>query len=159
LSGTGNEKYEFIYRGAGLGKNVVRGGRGGIIDLEWERRGRNYEGDKQMDVLPNDFKWVSDSWVDKFGFEVEFLGLFTIINYNAIDEDFYTSEIFVSEFYGALGLKSELGLFKVNEDKKTINIFKPKGLIKNSPSHARNISSQSTRISYSKIGELKKRKS
>ena len=156
LSKTGNEKYEFIYPEALLEKNILTSEKMGIIDLKSELMVRNYEVDKQIDVLTNDFKWVSNSWVNKFGFENEFLGLFKNINYNAKNEDFYKSEKNVSEFYGALGLKSELGLFKVNEDKKTINIFKPKALIKISPSHSRNISSHSTRLSYSNIFELNK---
>ena len=156
LSKTGNEKYEFIYPEALLEKNIFTSEKMGIVDLKSLLMVRNYEVDKQIEVFTNDFKWVSNSWVNELGFENEFLGLFKNINYNARNNDFYKTEKNVSEFYGALGLKSELGLFKIKEDKKSINIFKPKALIKISPSHSRNISSQSTRLSYSNIFELNK---
>ena len=29
---------------------------------------------QQVDVKSNEFNWVSNSWVNKFGFENEFLG-------------------------------------------------------------------------------------
>ena len=48
----------------------------------------------------------------------------------------------VSEFYGALGFKSELGLFKFRDNNK-LNIFKPKLLVKISPNDSRNISKNS----------------
>ena len=156
LSKTGNEKYEFIYPEALLEKNILTSERLGIIDLKSELMIRSYEVDKQIDFLTNDFKWVSNSWVNKFGLENEFLGLFKNINYNAKNEEIYKTEENISEFYGALGLKSELGLFKIIDEKKQINIFKPKFLLKLSPSHSRNISSNSARLSYSNLFELNK---
>ena len=40
----------------------------------------------------------------------------------------YKTDNSVSEFYGALGFKSELGLFKFKNNNK-LNIFKPKAII------------------------------
>ena len=101
LSKTGNEKYEFIYPEALLEKNILTSERLGIIDLKSELMIRSYEVDKQIDFLTNDFKWVSNSWVNKFGLENEFLGLFKNINYNAKNEEIYKTEENISEFYGA----------------------------------------------------------
>ena len=55
----------------------------GIIDLKSELLVRNFEVDKQLDIISNEFNWVSNSWVNKFGFENEFLGLFKNVNYKA----------------------------------------------------------------------------
>ena len=60
----------------------------------------------------------------------------------------------VSEFYGALGFKSELGLFKFKDNNK-LNIFKPKLLVKISPNDSRNIS-RSINLSYSNLYKLNK---
>ena len=35
---------------------------------------KNYDVDKQIDVVSNEFNWISNSWVNKYGFENEFLG-------------------------------------------------------------------------------------
>ena len=45
----------------------------GIVDLKSELLIKNYDVDKQIDVISNEFNWISNSWVNKFGFENEFL--------------------------------------------------------------------------------------
>ena len=47
----------------------------GIVDLKSELLVKNYDVDKQIDVVSNEFNWASNSWVNKFGFENEFLDL------------------------------------------------------------------------------------
>ena len=83
LSKTGNERFEYIYPEASLEKNVLMSESLGIIDLKSELLVRNFEVDKQLDIISNEFNWVSNSWVNKFGFENEFLGLFKNVNYKA----------------------------------------------------------------------------
>ena len=73
----------------------------------------NYEVDKQIDIVSNEFNWNSNSWINKFGFENEFLGPIKNVNYNAKNEISYKTQDSVSEFYGALGFKSELGLIQI----------------------------------------------
>ena len=51
------------------------------------------------------------------------------VNYKANNAEYYKTDNTVSEFYGALGFKSELGLFKLANDDK-LNILKPKILFK-----------------------------
>ena len=139
LSKTGNERFEFIYPEASLEKNVLMSESLGIVDLKSDLLVRNYEVDKQLDIISNEFNWVSNSWVNKFGFENEFVGLFKNVNYQAKNTDDFKTDNSVSEFYGALGFKSELGLFKFRENNK-LNVFKPKLLVKISPNDSRNIS-------------------
>ncbi len=155
LSRTGNERFEFIYPEATLEKNVFMSDILGIVDLKSELLVKNYDVDKQIDVVSNEFNWVSNSWVNKFGFENEFLGLIKNVNYKAKNAKNYKTEDSVSEFYGALGFKSELGLFKFKDNNK-LNIFKPKLLVKISPNDSRNISSESTMLNYSNLFKLNK---
>ena len=158
LSKTGNERFEFIYPEASLEKNLLMSENLGIVDLKSEILVKNFDVDKQTDVISNEFNWVSNSWINKFGFENEFLGLFKNVNYQAKNVNNYKTENSVSEFYGALGFKSELGLFKFRENNK-LNVFKPKLLIKISPNDSRNISQDSKTLSYSDLYKLNKVKS
>ena len=155
LSKTGNERFEFIYPQASLEKNILMSENLGIIDLKSELLVKNYQVDKQIDVISNEFNWVSNSWVNKFGFENEFLGLFKNVNYKAKNAEDYKTNNAVSEFYGALGFKSELGLFKYKNNNQ-LNIFKPKLLVKISPNDSRNISKESSILSYSNLFKLNK---
>ncbi len=155
LSKTGNERFEFVYPEASLEKNLLMNDNIGIIDLKSELLVKNYEVDKQIDIISNEFNWVSNSWVNKFGFENEFLGLFKNINYQAKNTENYKTENTVSQFYGALGFKSELGLFKFRENNK-LNVFKPKLLVKISPNDSRDISTNSSVLSYSNLYKLNK---
>ena len=155
LSKTGNERFEFIYPEASLEKNIFMSDRLGIVDLKSELLVKNYDVDKQIDVVSNEFNWVSNSWVNKFGLENEFLGLIKNVNYQAKNAKNYKDENTVSEFYGALGFKSELGLFKFRENNK-LNIFKPKLLVKISPTDSRNISEDSSILNYSNLYKLNK---
>ena len=158
LSKTGNERFEFIYPEASLEKNLLMSENLGIVDLKSEILVKNFDVDKQTDVISNEFNWVSNSWINKFGFENEFLGLFKNVNYQAKNVNNYKTEDSVSEFYGALGFKSELGLFKFREDNK-LNVFKPKMLLKISPNDSRNISKESKTLNYSDLYKLNKIKS
>ncbi len=155
LSKTGNERFEFIYPEASLEKNLLMSESLGIVDLKSELLVRNYEVDKQLDIISNEFNWVSNSWVNKFGFENEFVGLFKNVNYQAKNTDDFKTDNSVSEFYGALGFKSELGLFKFRDNNK-LNVFKPKLLVKISPNDSRNISDDSTTLNYSDLYKLNK---
>mgnify|MGYP001216585356 FL=1 len=155
LSKTGNERFEFIYPEASLEKNILMSDSVGIIDLKSELLVKNYDVDKQIDVVSNEFNWVSNSWVNKLGFENEFLGLIKNVNYQAKNADNYKTENSVSEFYGALGFKSELGLFKYKDNNK-LNVFKPKLLVKISPNDSRNMSKDSSTLNYSSLYKLNK---
>ena len=155
LSKTGNERFEFIYPEASLEKNIFMSDALGIVDLKSELLVKNYDVNKQIDVVSNEFNWISNSWVNKFGFENEFLGLLKNVNYQAKNAEDYKTNNSVSEFYGALGFKSELGLFKFRDNNK-LNVFKPKLLVKISPNDSRNISKNSTILSYSNLYKLNK---
>ena len=156
LSKTGNSKYEYMLPDITFEKNIFMSEEIGVLDFQSNFNVRNYDVNKQVEIVSNDFKWNSNSWINKLGFENEFLGLIKNVNYNAKNETKYKTQDEVSELYGALGFKSELGLFKLNQAKRELNIFKPKVLFKISPNHMRDISDDSSRLKYSNLFKLNK---
>ena len=148
LNKTGNSKYEYMLPDITFEKNIFMSEEIGVLDFQSNFNVRNYDVNKQVEIVSNDFKWNSNSWINKLGFENEFLGLIKNVNYNAKNETKYKTQDEVSELYGALGFKSELGLFKLNQAKRELNIFKPKVLFKISPNHMRDISDDSSRLKY-----------
>ena len=85
---------------------------------------------------------------------MKFLGMLKNTNYNAKNAIRFKTDRNVSEFYGALGFRSELGLYKYSNNQ--INIFKPKLLLKLSPNDSRDISENPTNLSSSNLFELNK---
>ena len=155
LSKAGNERFEYIYPESVLEKNILMSEEAGIVDFKSELMIKNYDVNKQIDVISNQLNWVSNSWINRLGFENEILGMFKNINYNANNETKFKTDDNVSEFYGALGFKSELGLYKYTNNNK-LNIFKPKLLLKLSPNDSRNISENSTNLNSSNLFKLNK---
>ena len=155
LRKTGNEKYEFIYPEASLEKNILIDENLGIIDFKSELNVRNFNVDNKISTLSNEFSWSSNSWVSKYGFENELLGLIKNVNYDAENVTTHKTSRKISEFYGALGFKSELGFFKYSKD-NTLNTIKPKLLLKLSPNDSRDISDLSTELSFSNLFKLNK---
>ena len=80
-----------------LKKNVFASESLGIVDLKSELLIRNYEVDKQLDIISNEFNWVSNSWVNKFGFETV-VGLFKNVNYQAKNTNDFKTDDTVSNF-------------------------------------------------------------
>ena len=58
LSKTGNDRFEFIYPEASLEKNLLISDNLGIVDLKSELLVKNYDVDKQIEVVSNEFNWV-----------------------------------------------------------------------------------------------------
>ena len=70
----------------------------GIVDFKSELMVKNFECRQQIDIISNEFNWVSNAWVNKFGFENEFLGLIKNINYKAKNAENYKTEILYQSF-------------------------------------------------------------
>ena len=119
----------------------------GIIDFKSELNVRNFNVDKKISTLSNEFNWSSNSWISKYGFENELLGLIKNVNYEAENVTTHKTSRQISEFYGALGFKSELGIFKYSKN-NTLNTIKPKLLLKLSPNDSRDMSNKSTELSF-----------
>ena len=81
LSKTGNDRFTFVYPEATLEKNLFMNDDFGIVDFKSALIVENSNVDQQVDVISNEFNWVSNSSVNNFGFENEFLGLFKNVNY------------------------------------------------------------------------------
>ena len=71
LSKIGNERFEYIYPEASLEKNIFMDDELGIVDLKSELLVKNYDVDSQIDVVSNEFNWVSNSWMS-FGLKMSF---------------------------------------------------------------------------------------
>ena len=155
LSKTGNERFEYIYPESVLEKNIFMSEKAGILDFKSELMIRNYDVNIQTDVISNQINWVSNSWINNFGLENEILGMLKNTNYNVKNAIRFKTDRNVSEFYGALGFRSELGLYKYSNNNQ-INIFKPKLLLKLSPNDSRDISENPTNLSSSNLFELNK---
>ena len=155
LSKTGNERFEYIYPESVLEKNIFMSEKAGILDFKSELMIRNYDVNIQTDVISNQINWISNSWINNFGFENEILGMLKNTNYKAKNAIRFKTDRNVSEFYGALGFRSELALYKYSNNNQ-INIFKPKLLLKLSPNDSRDISENPTNLSYSNLFELNK---
>ncbi len=155
LSKTGNEKYEFLYPEASLEKNILIDDNLGIVDFKTALVVQNFNVDEKISTLSNEFNWSSNSWISKYGFENEFLGLIKNVNYDADNVTTHKIGRKISEFYGALGFKSELGFFKYTQN-NTLNTIKPKLLFKLSPNDSRDISDRSLELSYSNLFKLNK---
>ncbi len=155
LTQTGNKKYEFHYPESSLEKNIFIDDNLGIVDFKSELDVKNFKVDKKIKTLSNEFNWSSNPWVSKYGFQNEFIGLLKNINYDAENLSRYKQGRRVSEFYGALGFKSELGFFKYTNN-NTLNTIKPKLLLKLSPNDSRDISTKETSLSFSNLFSLNK---
>ena len=53
-------------------KNILLDENLGIVDLKSELVVKNYDVDKQIDVVSNQLSWISNSWINKFGIEMNF---------------------------------------------------------------------------------------
>ncbi len=155
LNKTGNEKFEFLYPEASLEKNIFIDENLGIVDFKSALSVKNFDVDNKISTLSNEFNWSSKSWINKYGFENELLGLLKNVNYDAENMTTHKTSRKISEFYGALGFKSELGFFKYTKN-NTLNTIKPKLLLKLSPNDSRDLSDKSTELSFSNLFKLNK---
>ena len=158
INKTDREKYEYLLP-INFDTNLFSSENMGSVDISSNFRLKNYEVNRQTEILSNDFEWVSNKWINKFGFENQFKGLFKAVNYNAENTKHYKNDDFNSELSGALGFITELGLFKNGYNKKNIYTMTPKMLVRYAPGHMRNIRNTnegSVKLNYSNIFDLNK---
>ena len=78
-----NSKYEYLVPFLNLEKNITSSEAYGTLDLSSKFRVRNYDVNKQNEILVNDFDWKSNKFINEFGLETQFQGLLKGVNYNA----------------------------------------------------------------------------
>ena len=154
LTLTGNKKYEYLLPYITLEKGLTNSEKLGQTYLKSKVQVRNYDTNKQTEFLINDFFWDSNKWINSFGLENQFKGMFKTVNYNANNDEDFKSEGINSELSGAVALKTELGLFKNNIQEQSNHLLTPKLLLRYSPGHMRRI--DSGRLQYENLYQINK---
>jgi LPS-assembly protein len=129
-----NDKYEYILPEVTLEKNLLSNDTLGVLNLESNLKFHNYDTNKSKKILINDLDWTSNSKSYENGINSYLLGNFKNLNYETKNISPFKEDT-TSEFYGAIGLLSELNLFKNNSNSK--HFLKPKMLIRFAPGSMR----------------------
>ena len=133
-----NDKYEYILPEITLDKNLFSSDKLGFLDLQSNLKFHNYDTNKSTKFLINDFNWSSNKKNFTNGINSKLLGHFKNLNYETKNVEFFKKD-FTNELYGALGLESELNLYKKKQNSK--HFFTPKILLRYAPGHMRKESS------------------
>ena len=129
-----NDKYEYILPEIILEKNLLSNDNFGILNLQSNLKFHNYDTNKSKKILINDFDWTSNTKSFATGINTNLLGNLKNLNYEAKNISPFKEDT-TSEFYGAIGLLSELNLFKNNNNSK--HFLQPKMLLRFAPGSMR----------------------
>ena len=130
-----NDKYEYIFPDILLDKTLVSDSEFGNIDFQSNLKVHNYDTNKVKKFLINDFDWKSKKYNLASGFQGTLLGHVKNVNYETNNVDVYKSEP-TSEMFGAVGLLSEIDLFKkINNNSN--HFFHSKILLRHAPGNMR----------------------
>jgi len=150
----GHLRHEYLLP-LSIEKNIITHERYGFLDLGSDVRIRNYETNKQTNLLVNNFNWTSNKWMNSFGLENYFEGLIKTVNYEAENTDEYKNGGMNSELNTALGYFAKLRLYKEDVLKKNFYSLSPKFLVRYAPGHMRDIK-ESGRLNYANLFNLDK---
>lgn len=128
------DKYEYIFPEITIDKNLINHEKLGSLDLQTNFKAHNYDTNKFTNFLVNDFDWNSKELFFESGINTKILGNIRNINYEAKNVDLYKKDP-SSEFYGSLGLLSQLNLEKIQGNAK--HSLTPKMLLRFSPGSMR----------------------
>ena len=95
----------------------------------------NYDTNKHLKILTNDFDWNSKEFNFKDGLNSKFIGKIKNVNFETKNIDSFKEET-TSEIHGALGYQTKLELIKEIGPNRQ-NLFTPKFLIRYSPGSMR----------------------
>ena len=130
-----NDKYEYILPEITLGKNLFSNERLGVLDFESNFKVHNYDTNKNSTFLTNDFDWSKNVDFLTNSLSNKVLAKVKNFNYEAKNIEPFKQDL-TSELYGAVGLFSELSLFKENINSK--HFLNPKILLRYAPGNMRN---------------------
>ena len=137
-------------------KNVMYSDKFGMLDYSSNLKLRNYEVNKHINLLVNDFKWKSKKWLNSTGVESYFQGLIKNVNYDADNTNEYKNEDNNHEIHSALGYLAKLNLFKEDLINNNLQSLTPKFLLRYAPGHMRNASSAQNKLNYGNLFKLNK---
>ena len=150
---SGNLRHEYLLP-LTIEKNLMSNEKFGFLNLESNLKIRNYETNKQNNMLINDFNWKSNKWINKLGFENYFEGLLKNVNYEADNTAEFKNEDSNSEVSPALGYFAKLALFKNDTTNKSFHSLTPKMLLRYAPGHMRDI--EGGRLNYGNLFNINK---
>jgi LPS-assembly protein len=148
------KRYEYLLPYINFEKNLLVDDNFGVFDLSSKLRVKNYDVNKQTEILVNDFGWKSNKWISDFGIDSRFEGLLKAVNYNASKDVEYKTDENNSELSGVIGIMSKLGMYRKGSLNKTIYSLTPKTLLRYAPGHMRNI--DDGRLTYSNLFDITK---
>ena len=130
-----NDKYEYILPEMTIDKNLFSKDDIGILELQTNLKGHNYDTNKYSNFLINDFNFQSRRDFNfNNGLKSTILANIKNINYETKNIDLYKKDP-TSEIYGALGLLTEIKFKK--EEKGLTHFLTPKLLLRLSPGSMR----------------------
>ena len=136
-------------------KNILSSSEFGFVDFASNLKIRSFDTNKQINLLVNDFKWKSNNWMSKLGFENYFEGLIKTVNYDAKKTKNFKNENSNSELNSALGFFGKLPLYKNDISNKNFHSLTPKFLLRYAPGHMRNIENDG-KLNYGNLFSLNK---
>ena len=150
-----NLRYEYFLP-MSLEKSIIASENFGFVDLNTDLKIRNYETNKQTNILVNDINWKSNTWLNKLGFENSLEAQIKAVNYNARNTIEYKNDEKNAELNSVLGYFSKLNLYKNDIINKNFQTLTPKFLMRYAPGHMRKTIDLNGRLDYGKIFSLDK---
>ena len=138
LNITGNKKYEYLAPYVSYNKRLDFNDVVGFFDFFTDFRVRNYDVDKQTELLVNELRWKSKKKISKLGLENQLKSSFKLVNYNADNTEEFKNENTNSEIKGAIGYLAKIPFFKLNNTNNQ-QLFTPKLFLRYAPNHSRRV--------------------
>ena len=148
-----NKKFEYLIPYITYDKNLQVAEKYGLLDFSSNLRIRNYDVNKQSNLLVNDINWQSKRLENEIGLDSKFLASLKNINSKTNNVENFKDET-TTELSSAFGYLAKMNFFKVNNKLKNSQYLTPKILFKYSPHNMRKI--DSGRLRYSNLFNLKK---
>lgn len=149
----GNSRYEYLFPSLNYSKNLFNSENIGSLDLDSALLVKNYDVDKQKELLINDLSFDSLKWMNNFGIINQFKSKIKLTNYNSDNIDHLKNDQHNSEMHAAVGIISEMPLIK-NNNKISSHFLTPKFLLRYSPGDMRGFSEKNKRLNSSNIFTL-----
>jgi LPS-assembly protein len=150
----GHSKYEYLLP-LTIEKKLMTSEKYGFLDLGTDLRIRNFDTNKQSNILVNNFNWGSKKWLNKLGINSSFEGLVKTVNYEAKNTKDYKNNRDISEVNSVIGYFADLGLYKNDFINKNLYTLTPKFLLRYAPGHMRDLDN-TTKLNYGNLFNLNK---
>jgi LPS-assembly protein len=137
-------------------KNIMYSDKYGSLNFDSKLKLRNYDTNKKINLLVNDFKWKSKKWLNSIGVESYFESLLKNVNYDAHKTGEFKNDENNHELHSALGYFAKLNLFKKDFIDKNLHSLTPKFLLRYAPGHMRKAGTEGNKLNYGNLFNLNK---